>query len=99
MQDFQELVKLMSILGPMNKLYSQLNAEKDSTIHLVYPIVNSKGNFQNIMALFLMIVLKQAVFKTIELCVIDELGWTVPSLGMQMEVSAGFLLRSLLSQP
>ena len=99
MQDFLGLVKLMSVLGPMKKLYSQLNAEKDSTIHLVYPIVNSKGNFQNIMALFLMIVLKQAVFKTIELCVIDELGWTVPSLEMQMEASAGLSLRSLLCLP
>ena len=40
----QELDKLMSIMGPMNKLFSQLNAEKESTIHLVYPTV--KVNFR-----------------------------------------------------
>ena len=43
-QEIQELEKLMSIMGPMNKLFSQLNAEKESTIHLVYPTV--KVNFR-----------------------------------------------------
>ena len=38
-QEIGELEKLMSIMGPMHKLFAQLNAEKTSTLHLVYPIV------------------------------------------------------------
>ena len=38
-EEIQELEKLMSILGPMNKLFFQLIVEKESTIRLVYPTI------------------------------------------------------------
>ena len=38
-EEVKELEKLMSIMGPMEKLFSQLNSEKSSAMHLVYPTV------------------------------------------------------------
>ena len=38
-EEVKELEKLMTIMGPMEKLFSQLNSEKTSAIHLVYPTV------------------------------------------------------------
>ena len=38
-QEIRELEKLMSIMGPMEKMFSKLNSEKTSTIHLVFPTV------------------------------------------------------------
>ena len=38
-QEIKELEKLMSIMGPMEKLFCQLNSEKTSALHLVYPTV------------------------------------------------------------
>ena len=37
--EIKELEKMMSIMQPMEKLFGQLNSEKTSTIHLVYPTV------------------------------------------------------------
>ena len=41
-QEVKELQKLMSIIGPMEKLFCQLNSETSSAIHLVYPTVKVK---------------------------------------------------------
>ena len=38
-QEIRELEKLMSIMSPMEKMFSKLNSEKISTIHLVFPTV------------------------------------------------------------
>ena len=38
-QEIWELEKLMSIMGPMEKMFSKLNSEKTSTIQLVFPTV------------------------------------------------------------
>ena len=40
--EIKELEKLMSIMGPMEKMFCQLNSEKTSTLHLVYPTVKVK---------------------------------------------------------
>ena len=37
--DITELKKFIQIMEPMERLFCQLNSEKDSTLHLVYPIV------------------------------------------------------------
>ena len=38
-QEILELEKLMSIMRPMEKMFSQLNSENTSTIHMVFPTV------------------------------------------------------------
>ena len=38
-EEVKELEKLMSVMGPMEKLFCRLNSEKSSVIHLVYPTV------------------------------------------------------------
>ena len=38
-QEVKELQKLLAIIGPMEKLFCQLNSEMSSAIHLVYPTV------------------------------------------------------------
>ena len=37
--EISELEKLSRIMGPMETIFSKLNSEKVSTIHLVYPTV------------------------------------------------------------
>ena len=37
--EISELEKLNRIMGPMETIFSKLNSEKVSTIHLVYPTV------------------------------------------------------------
>ena len=37
--DIAELKKFLQIMAPMERVFCQLNSEKDSTLHLVYPIV------------------------------------------------------------
>ena len=37
--DISELKKFVQIMGPMERLFSQLNSELESTIHLCYPFV------------------------------------------------------------
>ena len=38
-QEMKELEKLMSILRPLEKMFSQLNAENTTQIHMVFPTV------------------------------------------------------------
>ena len=38
-QEILELEKLMSIMRPMEKMFSQLNSENTSTIHMVFPTI------------------------------------------------------------
>ena len=38
--NIKELEKLNRIMGPMETLFSKLNSERISTIHLVYPTFN-----------------------------------------------------------
>ena len=38
-QEIRELEKLMSIMRPMEKMFSQLNSENTTQIHLVFPTV------------------------------------------------------------
>ncbi len=38
-QEILELEKLMSIMRPMEKMFSHLNSENTSTIHMVFPTV------------------------------------------------------------
>ena len=37
--DLSELKKFLEIMAPMERVFCELNSEKDSTLHLVYPIV------------------------------------------------------------
>ena len=37
--EITELEKFMRLMGPMETMFSQLNSEKVSTIHMVYPTV------------------------------------------------------------
>ena len=41
-QEIRELEKLMSIMRPMEKMFSQLNSETTTQIHLVFPTVKVK---------------------------------------------------------
>ena len=38
-RDIHELEKFVTLMGPFNVLFSKLNADHESTIHLVYPTV------------------------------------------------------------
>ena len=38
-QDITELKKFVQIMGPMERIFRQLNSELESTIHLCYPFV------------------------------------------------------------
>ena len=37
--DVLEMKKFLKIMSPMERLFRQLNSEKDSTLHMCYPIV------------------------------------------------------------
>ena len=41
--DLSELKKFVQIMGPMERVFCELNSEKDSTLHLVYPTVKVTG--------------------------------------------------------
>ena len=47
-RDMDDLSKYMLLLTPLEKLFSRLNADQSSTIHLVYPylMVSIKSDFK-----------------------------------------------------
>ena len=44
-QDITELKKFVEIMGPMERIFTHLNSELESTIHLCYPFVKVDNLF------------------------------------------------------